>query len=110
MQIRPVKPPHVRGRFAGINVPDHAQQIIRIEGKNVEGKDVQAQCYEKRDYGEDQERKMAKAEANSPDMEPPTLTEGRNGFEHVWLPDAFLPKSITKSKRSFKIVMCYGGN
>jgi hypothetical protein len=28
---------------------------------------------------------MAKAEANSPDMEPPTFREGRDGFEHVRL-------------------------
>ena len=83
MQIGPVKPPHVLGRFANFNVPDHTQQIICVEAKHVKGKDVEGQCYKKRDNGEDQERKMAKAEAHSPDMEPPTFRQGRDGFEHV---------------------------
>jgi hypothetical protein len=56
-----------------------------MKDKHVKGKDVKGQCDEKRDDGEGQKRKVANAEANSPDMEFPAFREGFKGFKHVQL-------------------------
>jgi hypothetical protein len=89
MHIDPVKPPNILGRFRNINMPHHEQQIIRTEGEQVKGKYIKSQCYQKRDKGKDQERKMLKGEANSLDMEPEAFRQGFEGFEHVSLLNAF---------------------
>jgi hypothetical protein len=83
MHVYPVKPSHIPGGFAIFQVPEHAQEIIGIEDKQVKGKDIKRECYHKRQGGKGEKRKVLKAKPDSLNMEFAAFRKGPECLKHT---------------------------